>query len=92
MHEAVEFIEVWGRASGPAPVPRQRALGTFDTEHEALAVAREARDQFRRSGRREYAWWIVRSPGSQLADWIADSHSDREFVLDLRTGELIEVA
>jgi hypothetical protein len=33
----------------------------------------------------------VRSPGARLARWIADSQSDREFALDLTTGQLVEV-
>ena len=32
-----------------------------------------------------------RCPGAQLANWIADSSNNQEFVLDLRTGQLVEV-
>jgi hypothetical protein len=38
-----------------------------------------------------YAWWVVRQQGAQLAHFIADSKSDKEFVLDLTSGQLVEV-
>ena len=38
-----------------------------------------------------YAWWVVRQQGAKLAHFIADSKSDKEFVLDLTSGQLIEV-
>ena len=50
-----------------------------------------AKASFHGAGRTEYAWWIVRSQGAQLANWIADSSNDQEFVLDLRTGQLVQV-
>jgi predicted nicotinamide N-methyase len=43
------------------------------------------------SGREDYAWWIVRQPGARLARWIADNHTGKEYVLDLTSGELVEV-
>jgi hypothetical protein len=36
-------------------------------------------------------WWVVRVPGERLAQFIADSKSDKEFILDLATGQLVEV-
>jgi hypothetical protein len=43
------------------------------------------------TGKHGYAWWIVREQGARLANWISDSRSDREFALDLTSGELVEV-
>ncbi len=42
--------------------------------------------------RTEYAWWIVRARGQELASWIADSRTQREFMVDLTTSRLVEVA
>jgi hypothetical protein len=84
--EAVEFIEVRDR-----PEPSETVLGEFSEEIDAVAQARSARAAFQEAGSTEYAWWIVRKKGARLANFIADSKSDKEFVLDLRTGELVEV-
>lgn len=90
--EAVEFIELTFQPGRPAPPPRETVIGSFDTEEEAVEHARIARRAFQSAqGDARYAWWLVRQPGSQLANWIADSASEREFVLDLRTGQLIEL-
>lgn len=86
MFEAVEFIEV--RTS---PDPSQTVLGEFVEEVDAVDSARTARARFLDSSSTDYAWWIVRKKGARLANFIADSKSEKEFVLDLRTGELIEV-
>jgi hypothetical protein len=43
------------------------------------------------TGSEDYVWWVVREPGQRLAQFIADSKSDKEFVLDLATGQLVEV-
>ena len=86
MFEAVQFIELRGEAE-----PRETVLGEFGTERGAVAVAREARAAFFEAGSDEYAWWIVREKGARLASFIADSKSDKEFVLDLRSGELVEL-
>lgn len=86
MFEAVEFID---RKEVPGAPPEERLLGTFNVESEAVARARTARDSFVHSD--DYAWWIVRQSGARLARWIADSRSDKEFVLDLTSGELVEV-
>ncbi len=44
------------------------------------------------AGRDGYAWWVVREQGARLANWISDSRSDKEFALDLTSGELVEVS
>ncbi len=90
--EAVEFIELTFQPGRPAPPPRETVIGEFESEDEAVGHARIARRAFQAAqGDVRYAWWLVRQPGSQLANWIADSASEREFVLDLRSGQLIEL-
>jgi hypothetical protein len=86
MFEAVEFTEVRGRDE-----PNQRILGVFPDEISAVAAARDAKAVFVESGIDDFAWWVVRQPGAPLAQFISDSRSDKEFVLDLTTGQLIEV-
>jgi hypothetical protein len=91
MFEAVEFIEEEVAPGRPAPVPIENLLGTFDVETDAVTRARAARAGFMNAGREGYAWWLVREQGARLANWISDSRSDREFALDLTSGELVEV-
>ena len=86
-YEAVESVEP--KASHGAPIV-ERVISTTATEEEAIDIARAARETFIASGSTDYAWWIVREPGMTLARWIADSTSSKEFVLDLRSGELVE--
>jgi hypothetical protein len=86
MFEAVQYID--RKADVTAP-PEETILGEFADESHAVEVARAARDAFRES--EDYAWWLVRQSGARLARWIADSRSDKEFVLDLTSGELVEV-
>ncbi len=86
MFEAVEFIE-----TDEHPEPVERLLGQYAEEMDAVEMARSARDAFRESGSEDYAWWVVRKSGARLAQFIADSKSDKEFVLDLTTGQLVEV-
>lgn len=86
MFEAVQFIEYRG-----VPEPEETHLGDFGEEMDAVEVARSARETFMGAGRDEYAWWVVRQKGARLANFIADSKSDKEFVLDLTSGELVEV-
>jgi hypothetical protein len=86
MFEAVQFVELKNEAE-----PRETLLGEFGTEMGAVATARAARAAFFETGSDDYAWWIVRKKGARLANFIADSKSDKEFVLDLRSGELVEV-
>ncbi|MEX0796340.1 MAG: hypothetical protein WEB67_01335 [Acidimicrobiia bacterium] len=86
MYEAVQFIEVEGEAE-----PVQTVLGDFASEAPAVEVVRTTRSAFLESGAEEYAWWVVRKQGATLAEFIADSKSNKEFVLDLRSGQLVEV-
>jgi hypothetical protein len=87
MFEAVEFTEVRGRDE-----PEARVIGTFPDEIGAVEAVRAERGAFVETGSEDYVWWVVRAPGERLAQFIADSKSDKEFVLDLATGELIEVS
>lgn len=86
MYETVQFTE---RSDGADP--SEVVLGEFDTEIDAVEAARTSRGKFLETGSDDYAWWIVREQGARLSTFIADSRSDKEFVLDLRSGELIEV-
>jgi hypothetical protein len=86
MFEAVQFIELRGRHE-----PSETVLGEFPDELEAVEAARHARREFMADASEDYAWWIVRRRGARLAEFIADSRSDKEFVLDLSSGELVEV-
>ncbi len=86
MFEAVEFVD---RKEEPTAPPEERILGTFVDEAEAVEAARNARREFDHP--EDYAWWIVRQSGARVARWIADSRSSKEFVLDLTSGELVEV-
>lgn len=86
MYEAVQFIEVEGVAD-----PVQTVLGEFSSESPAVELVRASRSAFLESGSNEYAWWVVRQQGATLAEFIADSKSDKEFVLDIRSGQLVEV-
>jgi hypothetical protein len=86
MYEAVQFVELRGEVS-----PSETTLGVFHEENDAVESAREARAVFLTLGSEDYAWWIVRQKGAMLANFISDSTSRKEFVLDLRTGELVEL-
>jgi hypothetical protein len=86
MFEAVEFMEVRGRDE-----PDQRVIGTYPDEISAVEAVRAEKAVFVESGSEDFAWWVVRQPGAVLAQFISDSRSDKEFVLDLTTGQLIEV-
>ncbi len=86
MFEAVEFTDIDGREE-----PDQRVIGTYPDEIGAVEAVRAAKTAFVESGSDDFAWWVVRQPGATLAQFISDSKSDKEFVLDLTTGELIEV-
>lgn len=86
MFEAVEFIELKNQ-----PDPVERLLGEFESETDAVEIARGARSAFFDTGSEDYAWWIVRKSGARLANFIADSKSDKEFMLDLSSGELVEI-
>jgi len=86
MFEAVEFVEVSGLGE-----PRQTLIDEFADEASAVEAARQARKEFLETGSDDYAWWIVRKTGASLAEFIADSKSNKEFVLDIASGQLIEV-
>ncbi|HLT95917.1 MAG TPA: hypothetical protein VK070_03935 [Acidimicrobiia bacterium] len=86
MFEAMEFID---RHAQPTEPPEERVIGVFDDEAEAVEAARAARAAFAAS--EDYAWWLVRQSGARLARWIADSRSGKEYVLDITSGELVEV-
>jgi hypothetical protein len=87
MFEAVQSLD--SRAQPGSPI-QESNLGTFDTEEKAIEAARAARSAFFEAGGTDFAWWIVRPVGAKLAHWISDSNSDKEFVLDLRSGQLVE--
>jgi hypothetical protein len=86
MYEAVQFIE-----RREVPGAEETVLGEHAQEIDAVESARAAKLAFAETGSEDYAWWIVREQGARLANFIADSKSDKEFVLDLSSGELIEV-
>ncbi len=86
MFEAVEFTEVRGRDE-----PDERVIGLFPDEISAVDAVRAERTSFVETGSEDYVWWVVRQPGERLAQFIADSKSNKEFVLDLATGQLVEV-
>ena len=89
--EAMQFVEP---AFGPGESfsgTIETRLGFFTSETEAVDVARTAWEDHRASGSRDVAWWIVRVPGESVAQWIADSHSSVERVLDLTSNQLVEV-
>lgn len=88
MFEAIEYIEE--EAAGlPTGSVVDRVIGTYFTETEAVLTARAARSAH--LGRREYAWWVVRREGQQLASWIADSRSGREFVVDITKERVVDL-
>ncbi|HJQ75900.1 MAG TPA: hypothetical protein VJ948_01410 [Acidimicrobiia bacterium] len=86
MFEAVQFVEPKN-----VPEPTETVLGEYGTEDAAVDQARAAREAFMAKGSDDYAWWIVREQGAKLANFIADSKSNKEFVLDLTSGELVEL-
>lgn len=86
MFEAVEFVEDDSRSE-----PRETVLGEFTSEQDAVTRARDGKTQFMQTGSPGYAWWVVRRKGAAIAEFISDSKSDKEFVLDLNSGELIEI-
>ena len=90
--EVVEFIGLAFQPGRSMPPPSENVLAQSESEDDAVASARAARDAFiSENGIRRDVWWLVRQPGSQLATWIADASSEREFVLDLRTSQLVEI-
>ena len=92
MFQAVRYIEEGIRPGRVAPPPTVSEIGNYATEAAAVKAARKSMAEFFQSGRPESAWWIVRRDDAQLANWIADSRTRREFMVDLTTGKLVEVA
>lgn len=91
MYEVMEYTDVRPSIDNPNPTPLERSIGVFEVEQDAVEAGRAVRTEFIESERPDYTWWTVRQPGSRLANWIADSHSPKEFMLDLTTGELVEM-
>jgi hypothetical protein len=86
LYEAVENVELRDR-----PVRHSKSESSAPWSPKTRRSNSVARPPgFAESGRHDYAWWIVREPGMTLARWIADSTTSKEFVLDLRSGELVE--
>lgn len=92
MFDVTEYTDVRPSVDNPNPTPLERLLGSFESETDAIKLARVTRTEFLESERIDYTWWTVREPESRLANWIADSHSPKEFMLDLTSGELVEMA
>ncbi len=88
MYEVVEHRE---RRDRPGSAPEQRTLGRFDSAAEALVQGRVAWKAFEATGSDDYAWWVVKREGADLAEWIADSRSSKEYVVDLTSGQLVEI-
>ncbi len=87
MYECIVTVD---RIENSSSTIHQETIGEFADERTAVSAARHDRASFIDSGCSDYAWWVVRRRGEQLAKWIADSRSEREFVLDLRSGQLVE--
>lgn len=88
MFVVVQTVELRSR---PGSDPIVETLGTFPTAAAALDAGRAAWRAFRTAGSDDYAHWVVKREGAQMAEWIADSRSAREFVVDLRSGGLVEI-
>lgn len=86
MFEVVQFTDP--KHPPGQPIVEER-LGLHHDEHEAVELARSAMESYVSSAGDDYVWWIVRNEGSTLARWIADSRDQQEFVLDLRSGQLV---
>lgn len=92
MFQTVRYVEEEIEPGRIAPIPTEIEIGRYRTEPRAVAAARASMAEYFAAGRPEYAWWIVRQDGAQLANWIADSRTRREFVVDLTTSKLVQVA
>lgn len=87
MFEIVQFVE-----HRPGDQAVETRLGEANDFEAAVQVARTAWQEFETAGSGDaYAWWVVRQPGAQLARWIADNHSHKEFAVDVRSGSLVEI-
>jgi len=92
MFQTIRYVEEETEPGRVATIPTEFEIGRYKTERAAVAAARASMARFFEEDRPEYAWWIVRREGEQLASWIADSRTRREFVVDLTTSRLVEVA
>jgi hypothetical protein len=87
MFEVVQFVE-----HRPGDQAVETRLGESAKFEVAVHTARTAWQEFESAGSGDaYAWWVVREPGAQLARWIADNHSHKEFAVDVRSGALVEI-
>lgn len=87
MFEVVQFVE-----HRPGDQAVETRLGESEDFEAAVDTARKAWQEFETDGSGDaYAWWVVREPGAQLARWIADNHSHKEFAVDVRSGALVEI-
>ena len=86
MFEVMQFTDL---KHPPGQPIIEEMIGTYASEQDAVDVARATMENYVASAGDDYVWWIVRNEGSTLARWIADSRDQQEFVLDLRSGQLV---
>lgn len=86
MFEVLQFTDL---KHPPGQPIIEEKIGTYASEEDAVDVARSTMEGYLAALGEDYVWWIVRSEGSTLARWIADSRDQQEFVLDLRSGQLV---
>jgi len=91
MYEVSEYCEATRAVGDPHAEAVIRILGTFESEVEAIEVARSAWTLGRELDTTDVMWWVVKAPGEQLCRWIADRSSSEEQILDLTTGTLVVV-
>jgi len=89
MFEVVQFTDP--KDPPGQPIVEER-FGLFEDELDAVELARSTMERYLADEGEDYVWWIVRNEGSTLARWIADSRDQQEFVLDLRSGQLVPLA
>lgn len=88
-YEAVQFVS---RVAHIGPAVTEHKIGEFDSMEAAIEAARSAREAFSPSIYEPDAWWVVRKPGNLRAEWVAESGSPQERVIDLRSDRLAERA
>lgn len=86
MFEVMQFTDL--KHPPGQPIIEQK-LGAYEAESDAVEIARASMEAHVASASDDYVWWIVRAEGSTLARWIADSRDQQEYVLDLRSGQLV---
>lgn len=91
MFEVTEFREPAPVRGVPHTGTELTVLGSFESEEEAINVARSAWTLGRTLETTDVMWWVVRVPGEQLSRWIADRASEDEQILDLTTGTLVAI-